>query len=355
MPQLRNRFRNSRPNRYNRGKARGAMNVLVTEPLREGVASAQERTIEGVPQQRDVPRRGRGRGFRGFPRGGRGGSNSAPTHNDTGFNPNAAPFVPTFAAAPEFIERASQETLSSENNRGPQLPTGGPTYRENRRFAFDRTENQPLRPLRPEFRRGPASNAGANFNKTRGGQAQNRRKFIRRLESDDQSDQDKSMRERLMNQLESNRYECAICCQIILARQGIWSCKTCYHMFHISGGCIINWAKKSKEDDNNCHSTGGSGCGPCPSAPERITHCPCGRCTLEELGIQRKSCEDPIPTCRNICAKVLMCGSAEKKHRCRALCHPGECPPCGLNTSVVCRCKQVKRTLPCAEYVQFAV
>ncbi|PIO57473.1 NF-X1 type zinc finger, partial [Teladorsagia circumcincta] len=44
-----------------------------------------------------------------------------------------------------------------------------------------------------------------------------------------------------------------------------------------------------------------------------------------------------------------------KRHRCRALCHPGECPPCGLNTCVVCRCKQVKRTLPCAEYVQFAV
>ncbi|VDO59978.1 unnamed protein product [Heligmosomoides polygyrus] len=105
----------------------------------------------------------------------------------------------------------------------------------------------------------------------------------------------------------------------------------------------------------SCHPTGKSGCGPCPSAPERITHCPCGRCSLEELGIKRRTCEDPIPTCRNVCSKVLGCGSGEKRHRCRALCHAGECPPCDLTTTVVCRCKQVKRTLPCTEYAQFTM
>ncbi|WKY01565.1 hypothetical protein Q1695_015515 [Nippostrongylus brasiliensis] len=356
----------------------------------------------------------------------------------------------------------------------------------------------------------------------RGKDPRRRRRPVRRMESDDGSEQEKSMRDRLIHQLENNRYECAICCQVILAKQAIWSCKTCYHMFHITGGCVINWAKKSKEDDNrwrcptcqtkydaipynyfcfcrkqrnptppfgetphscgnvcggqrapgcphpcneschpgpcpecpvmltrscncgnvqkaircgsvlevkcdkvcnrllacgehrcnqichegdcspcevtfvqtcycgsssreilcfergfsekyscgspcsgmyncgihrctrNCHSTSENGCGPCPSAPERIINCPCGRSTLAELGVARTSCEDPVPTCRNICAKVLKCGSVEKKHRCRALCHSGDCPPCELTTSVICRCKQVKRTLPCSEYVQFA-
>ncbi|VDM60038.1 unnamed protein product [Angiostrongylus costaricensis] len=100
----------------------------------------------------------------------------------------------------------------------------------------------------------------------------------------------------------------------------------------------------------NCHLADESGCGSCPYSPERITHCPCGRCTLKELGLERTSCLDPIPTCKNLCRKVLKCG---EKHRCRSVCHVGECPPCELNTSIVCRCKQVKRTLTCLEYLQF--
>lgn len=333
--------------------------------------------------------------------------------------------------------------------------------------------------------------------------------------------QEESMRERLIQQLESRRYECAICCQVISHKEGIWSCRTCYQMFHISGGCIINWAKKSKENDNrwrcptcqtkyaeipynyfcfcrkqrnpgfhvnetphscgsicsgkrapscphpcnepchpgpcpecpvmlmrscncgniqkavrcgseveikcdkvcdqmlacgihrcthvchegecdpcevitqqscfcglkcrevlccekscsdkyscgspctgmytcgihrctmSCHLHGDSGCGPCPYSPERITHCPCGQSSLKVLGLERISCLDPIPTCKNVCGKVLECGSDGKRHRCRAMCHTGECPPCELNSSIVCRCKQVKRTLTCIEYLQF--
>uniref|UniRef100_A0A158PAX5 R3H domain-containing protein n=1 Tax=Angiostrongylus cantonensis TaxID=6313 RepID=A0A158PAX5_ANGCA len=326
--------------------------------------------------------------------------------------------------------------------------------------------------------------------------------------------------ERLIQQLEDRCYECAICCQVILPKEAIWSCRICYQMFHISGGCIINWAKKSKEDDNrwrcptcqtkcdaipynyfcfcgkqrnptahvseiphscgnicggkrsatcphpcnevchpgpcpecpvmltrtcncgnvemavrcgsdvetkcdkvcdlllecgihrctrvchegecgpckvmtqqscfcgsssrkilcwekcsekyscgspctgiytcgvhpctrNCHLADESGCGPCPYSPERITHCPCGLWTLKELGLERLSCLEPIPTCGNLCRKVLKCGTDEKKHRCRSMCHTGECPPCELNTSIVCRCKQVKRTLTCVEYLEF--
>ncbi|VDL65057.1 unnamed protein product, partial [Nippostrongylus brasiliensis] len=78
--------------------------------------------------------------------------------------------------------------------------------------------------------------------------------------------------------------------------------------------------------------------------------------------------------CDKVCNRLLACGEhrctqichegdcspcevtfvQKKKHRCRALCHSGDCPPCELTTSVICRCKQVKRTLPCSEYVQFA-
>uniref|UniRef100_A0A0N4WGQ3 R3H domain-containing protein n=1 Tax=Haemonchus placei TaxID=6290 RepID=A0A0N4WGQ3_HAEPC len=451
-----------------------------------------------------------------------GGINAA---HDIAFNPYAAPFIPS-TAPPEFIDSTTQEPF--ENTRGQ-------TYRENMSFAFDQRGSRPFRPMR-EYNRSRIPNAGVVpntaqgyqapnrnvSNKNRGGQVQGRRRTVRRMDSDDQSYQDKPMRGEIQYLLLHSDFD---------DQRGIWSCKTCYHMFHISNGCIINWAKKSREDDNkwrcptcqtkygtipynyfcfcgkqrnpnppigevphscgnicggqrapgcphrcnepchpgpcpecpvmltkrcncgnvqkaircgsavevkcdkvcdrllacgkhrceqvchegncgrcelkiiqkqilistlsacfcgsssrevlcyekgdsdsyscgapcsgmytcgvhqctrSCHLMGDSGCGPCPSAPERITHCPCGRCTLEELGIERKSCHDPIPTCKNVCAKVLKCGAADKKHRCRALCHQGECPPCDLNTSVVCRCKQVKRTLPCVEYVHFA-
>ncbi|ETN85584.1 NF-X1 type zinc finger [Necator americanus] len=468
--------------------------------------------LEETSDRPQHPTRGRGSDSHWLPRqGGRGGFSSKqyrrlggariqPGHNDIILNPYAPPFVP----APEFVNNLTtpQEAVFNQrsfNGRGKQRRSFATNQTpEDLKEAVSQGVPKDYTRGNPQQHRNPPLYGISGVNRTRGNRdGQNNRKPTRprtRRIHDYEDDQEKSMRDRLIQQLEDNCYECAICCQVIHARQGIWSCKTCYHMFHISGGCIINWAKKSKEEDNrwrcptcqtkyeaipynyfcfcrkqinppfrlgetphscgnvcggqrapgcphpcnepchpgpcpecpvmltrkcncgavqkavrcgsavevknfyfrsdcfcglstreipcwekggnekyscgepcrgfyscgihrcirSCHLIGNAGCGLCPTAPERITHCPCGRCTLVELRIQRKSCQDSIPTCRNICGKVLKCGSAEKKHRCRALCHTGECPPCELNTSIVCRCRQVKRTLPCKEYVQFA-
>ncbi|PAV80217.1 hypothetical protein WR25_20095 isoform C [Diploscapter pachys] len=342
---------------------------------------------------------------------------------------------------------------------------------------------------------------------------------------------DRPMRERIARQLGNNRYECAICYQKILYRQAIWSCRTCFHIFHISNRCIVGWAKSSRQNqpdgkwscptcqtrydripynyycfcgkernpqthrgdtphscgnpcglkrsadcphrcnerchpgpcpecpvmttkrcncgnivkaircgsgdnvkcdkicdktlecgvhkcaqvchvencqpcsvmivqecycgkhtrevvcsenymnpkyscgeecgrlyncklhhcNNKCHPSIGagnenadpdaSGCGECPTSLNRIKHCPCGSKTLADLGVERKSCEDPIPTCNNICNRVLPCGGAET-HRCPQKCHTGPCPPCTKKTNVVCRCRSMSDTLPCAEYLK---
>ncbi|MFH4980057.1 hypothetical protein AB6A40_006766 [Gnathostoma spinigerum] len=42
-----------------------------------------------------------------------------------------------------------------------------------------------------------------------------------------------NLRDRLIEQLENNSYECMICCQIVEANQWIWTCQKCFHMFHI--------------------------------------------------------------------------------------------------------------------------
>ncbi|EJD74674.1 NF-X1 type zinc finger family protein [Loa loa] len=339
-----------------------------------------------------------------------------------------------------------------------------------------------------------------------------------------------TLRDRLEKQLEEENYECMICCQVIHANQWIWSCKKCYHMFHInranSYGCITQWAAKSFKADVGwrcpscqnvtfelpkqyrcfctkklnpptqrfpdmphscnaiCGKIRGAGCihpctdqchpGPCSECPLTITqrcncgrqiiagrcgkqlefkclmvcgkmlscglhkcevichqgecnacehvvtqkcfcgleerivpctvlnlkvtsfscgapctgmyacgvhkcelrchdkhgrdncglcslspkkkeYCPCGRTLIAELGkLARTSCTDPIPTCKNVCGKVLACGPEDKPHQCMQLCHVGSCSWCPSSSLISCRCKGVKKVILCKEFVLYS-
>ncbi|KAG8810231.1 FKBP12-associated protein, partial [Serendipita sp. 401] len=81
----------------------------------------------------------------------------------------------------------------------------------------------------------------------------------------------------------------------------------------------------------------------CPRSVNKITTCPCGQETLEQLGVVRTSCTDPIPTCTSTCGKLLNgCD-----HSCSAECHRGPCPPCRVEISLPCRCGETITRLPC--------
>lgn len=59
--------------------------------------------------------------------------------------------------------------------------------------------------------------------------------------------------------------------------------------------------------DRVCHK---GKCRPCKLKPSVITYCPCGKTSLDKLlsdSQPRQSCLDPVPTCDNICNKVLHC------------------------------------------------
>lgn len=81
----------------------------------------------------------------------------------------------------------------------------------------------------------------------------------------------------------------------------------------------------------------------CPSSPQLVQTCPCGAQPVKS----RTSCQDPIPTCGNICSKMSNCG-----HPCPSVCHLGPCPPCQLPVSTPCRCGETKQSRACYERQQ---
>ena len=86
-----------------------------------------------------------------------------------------------------------------------------------------------------------------------------------------------------------------------------------------------------------CHP---GSCRECESLPSRVTTCYCGKTRLEN---ERLSCLEPIPTCFQVCDKILPCGL----HCCTKTCHSGECPPCSVQVSQKCRCGSTSRTVEC--------
>lgn len=63
----------------------------------------------------------------------------------------------------------------------------------------------------------------------------------------------------------------------------------------------------------------------------------------------RESCKDPIPVCTGNCKKPLQCGPPNNPHLCPSKCHSGPCPPCNRQTSVKCRCGHMDQMIKCSE------
>jgi len=45
----------------------------------------------------------------------------------------------------------------------------------------------------------------------------------------------------LIKELIDGTYECMVCCDSIKFNNAVWSCSSCYHVFHLH--CIRKWAK----------------------------------------------------------------------------------------------------------------
>ncbi|CAL9216942.1 unnamed protein product [Arabidopsis halleri] len=118
----------------------------------------------------------------------------------------------------------------------------------------------------------------------------------------------------------------------VKAEDGVFSCK-------------LNCRKQLECGNHYCRDVCHPGsCGDCEFLPSRIKSCYCGKTSLEE---ERRSCLDPIPSCSNICSKLLPCGL----HNCKEMCHSGGCSPCLVQVSQKCRCGSTSRTVECYKTV----
>lgn len=136
-------------------------------------------------------------------------------------------------------------------------------------------------------------------------------------------------------------YECPICTSEIVRDSKIWSCKTCWTVFHLS--CITKWS--SNEGSNLAQHPNAEGELP----PRRQWRCPgCNLpkdtlpstydCWCEKEADPRSISGLPPHSCGQTCGKPRI---APKKcpHPCELICHAGPCPPCshlGSNQSCFC-------------------
>uniref|UniRef100_A0A665VLT8 Nuclear transcription factor, X-box binding 1 n=1 Tax=Echeneis naucrates TaxID=173247 RepID=A0A665VLT8_ECHNA len=145
----------------------------------------------------------------------------------------------------------------------------------------------------------------------------------------------------LIEQLSEEKYECMVCCDIIRLMAPVWSCQSCFHVFHLN--CIKKWARSpaSQADD----SAEGWRCPACQHValkqPTSYT-CFCGKVTNPEW--QRTE----IPhSCGDMCGKKR--SGVDCNHPCNILCHPGPCPQCPAFVTKSCICGKTSQPMRCGQ------
>ena len=130
--------------------------------------------------------------------------------------------------------------------------------------------------------------------------------------------------------ISSSLYECPICTSEIGRKSKVWSCKTCWTVFHLT--CIKKWSTNEGSTLNQQHNQDGE------LPPPRQWRCPgCNlpkdvlptsyTCWCEKEFDPRSISGIPPHSCGQTCGKPRI---LPKKcpHPCELLCHAGPCPPC---------------------------
>jgi hypothetical protein len=135
----------------------------------------------------------------------------------------------------------------------------------------------------------------------------------------------------ISSQLTSESYECMVCFENVKVKHQVWSCKTCYAIFHLK--CIGKWLNSDSASNESWRCPG------CQTLSSDLRYlCFCGKTPHPQVNrfITPHSCGQS-------CAKPRNC-----PHKCSLPCHPGPCPPCELQSLVECACKKNTMKIKCS-------
>ncbi|KAM4533753.1 transcriptional repressor NF-X1 [Odontesthes bonariensis] len=251
---------------------------------------------------------------------------------------------------------------SQHSKQGPRSQH----FEHQRKHADVKRRHGPIKPPKPPSREEPGSERGAagrddsdhcrssqdpaaKAGRGSGGHAPVQAKGGRRVNHQSQSQRswDKMPKSKetqtgcLIEQLSEEKYECMVCCDVIRVMAPVWSCQSCFHVFHLN--CIKKWARSpaSQADD----SAEGWRCPACQNVsmkhPTSYT-CFCGKVTNPEW--QRSE----IPhSCGDMCGKKR--SGMDCNHPCNILCHPGPCPQCPAFITKSCICGRTSQPMRCGQ------
>uniref|UniRef100_A0A7N0VHK1 NF-X1-type zinc finger protein NFXL1 n=1 Tax=Kalanchoe fedtschenkoi TaxID=63787 RepID=A0A7N0VHK1_KALFE len=270
--------------------------------------------------------------------------------------PSAAPVVlnPSQASAPPAsLDRISRSRSSSGGNVGDPSyrSTPRPDNRSSGQFATRSSKGRPLNQRRDRDRARERENRDSGRTETD--------RENGRVDTEEVKDASLPLLvQELQEKLAKGSVECMICYDMVRRSAPIWSCSSCYSIFHLN--CIRKWARAPTSVDLIAEKNQGDNwrCPGCQSVqlttPKEIRYeCFCRKRVdpPSDLYLTPHSCgescgkpfEKEAPVAGN--SKDYLC-----PHVCVLQCHPGPCPPCkAFAPPCLCPCGKKMITTRCSD------
>ena len=150
--------------------------------------------------------------------------------------------------------------------------------------------------------------------------------------------------------IDHGHYECPICTSEVRRNSKVWSCHTCWTVFHLT--CIKKWSSNQGSSAAQPNAQNGEtdqprqwrcpGCNLPKDEVPKMYACWCGK-ELDPKSLAGL----PPHSCGNTCGKER---ARKCPHPCQLTCHAGPCPPCmHMGPIQICFCGKHEVTKRCSE------
>lgn len=147
--------------------------------------------------------------------------------------------------------------------------------------------------------------------------------------------------------IDNGHYECAICTGEVLRSEKVWSCQTCWTVFHLQ--CVKSWSESAiKQQEDQARQGTQRPQWRCPGCNLPKADLPTSyTCWCEKEFDPKVTAGIPPHSCGQTCGRERL---TKCPHPCQLTCHAGPCPPCTLmGPTKQCYCGKHEVTKRCAE------